>query len=320
MPHHIDRRTFLGAAAVAGASTLRSALVLADQPATDQPIIDTHQHLWDRTRTDLPWTKNALEALGQNFGPEDYRAATEGLNVVKTVYMEVDVPPEHQVHEAEYVLALSKQPGSVMAGAVIGASPQDPGFADYLKRFERESFVKGMRTVLHGDRPKGLCLQAQFVDSMKRLGDAGLSFDLCLRPAEVPDGAKLAAQCPKTSFILDHCGNIGFEKRDTPTWRSWSDGLKAAADLANVVCKISGVIDKAKGAAWTADDLAGNVNYCLDTFGEDRVVFASDWPICLFGGTLRRWTEALKSIVASRPATFRQKLFHDNAVRVYRLS
>lgn len=319
MRHDLDRRTFLGAAAAAGVSALRSPLVFADPPAIDQPIIDTHQHLWDRTRTDLPWTKNALEALGQNFGPEDYRTATEGLNVVKTVYMEVDVPPEHQTHEAEYVLDLAKQPGNLMAGAVIGCSPQDPAFADYLKRFERERFVKGMRTVLHGDRPKGLCLQPQFIDSMKRLGDAGLSFDLCLRPAEVSDGAKLAKQCPKTSFILDHCGNIGFEPRDTATWRAWSDGLKAAADLPTVVCKISGVIDKAKGARWTADDLAPNVNYCLDTFGEDRVVFASDWPICLFGGTLRQWTEALQSITATRPQPFRQKLFHDNAVKVYRL-
>lgn len=321
MSHRPDRRAFLRAAAVAaGVSLLRSRRSSADQSATaDQPIIDTHQHLWDRSRADLPWTKNALEALGRNFGPEDFHAAADGLNVVKTVYMEVDVPPEHQAREAEYVIGLCKQPRGVMAAAVIGCSPHEPAFADYLKRFKREKVVKGMRTVLHGNRPQGLCLQPQFVDSMKRLGDAGLSFDLCLRKEEVSDGAKLAAQCPDTSFILDHCGNIGFEPADSPAWRTWSDGIKAAADLPNVVCKISGVIDKAKGAPWTADGLAENVDFCLDAFGEDRVLFGGDWPICLFGGTFRQWVEALKTIVATRPATFRQKLFHDNAMKVYRL-
>jgi len=318
MPAKPTRRDFLRtatAASLAGLSASATARVDASPP-----IVDTHQHLWDLARLDLPWLKGAPQVINRSFVPADFLEATEGLNVVKTVYMEVDVAPEQQVREAEYVIGFCREPGATMAGAVIGGSPQEKPFADYVKRFAAEPAVKGVRTVLHGGKPRGFCLEPRFVDAMKLLGDAGLSFDLCLRREEVADGAALAAKCPDTAFILDHCGNIGVERRDSAAWRTWADGIKAASDRPNVVCKISGVIDKAGRPDWTADDLAENVNHCLDAFGEDRVVFGGDWPVCLLGGSYRRWVEALTTIVADRPEVLRRKLFHDNAVRVYRLS
>lgn len=318
MTAHPSRRDFLRISTAAGVAAVAGASGAAEDGAVS--IIDTHLHLWDLSRLDLPWLKGAPEVIKRSFAPADFRQATEGLNVVRTVYMEVDVAPEQQVSEAEYVIGLCREPVSTVAGAVIGGSPQDEGFASYLKQFSSEPAVKGVRTVLHGGKPRGFCLAPRFVDSMKRLGDAGLSFDLCLRREEIADGAAVAAKCPETAFILDHCGNIGFEPRGSAAWRTWSDGIKAAADRPNVVCKISGVMDKAPGPDWTADDLAENVSFCLDAFGEDRVVFGGDWPVCLIGGTYRRWVEALRQVVADRSDAFRRKLFHDNAVKVYRLS
>jgi L-fuconolactonase len=318
MPPAIARRSFLkmGAAAVAGSTV--SAFPAGPGDVAPMAVIDTHLHLWDLKRLNLPWLTDAPKAINRTFGLDDFRAAAEGLNVVKTVYMEVDVHPAQQFQEAELAISLCKAEGSRVAGAVIGGYPQEKSFAEYLLRFAAEPAVKGVRTVLHGERPAGLCLQPGFVQSMKRLGDAKLTFDLCMRPGELFDGARLAAACPETTFVLDHCGNVGFRpQRDVRS--VWCEGIKATAAQPNVVCKISGLISKAGGTDWIPAQIAENIDFCLDCFGEDRVLFGGDWPVCLLGGSYRKWVEAISLVTGGRSEGFRRKLFHDNAVRVYRL-
>jgi predicted TIM-barrel fold metal-dependent hydrolase len=287
------------------------------------PIIDTHQHLWDLNRFNLPWmdpTSDELQPIRHTFLIPDYVEHTKGLHVVKTVYMEINVHPSQQQAEAEYVIDLCERTDNSMVGAVIGGYPHEDGFADYITPLAKNDAIKGVRTVLHDpDRPSGLCLQPQFVDNMHRLADLDMNFDLCMRPDEVTDGAALAKKCPNTRFVIDHCGNMGVQSTDKAMRARWQDGIRAAADLENTFIKISGIVATVNKNNWSADDLAPNINFCLDTFGEDRCVFGGDWPVCLLGATYRQWVEALKEIVSDRSATFRKKLFHDNAVRVYRL-
>jgi predicted TIM-barrel fold metal-dependent hydrolase len=159
----------------------------------------------------------------------------------------------------------------------------------------------------------------RFVENMQRLGELGLSFDLCMRPGELLDGVRLAERCPKTRFIVDHCGNLPVTEGDTPLRKAWQQGIRAAAARENVVCKISGIVATAKQGAWTAADLARNVNVCLDAFGEDRVFFGGDWPVCTLRAAFAQWVAALKEITKDRPAAYRRKLFHDNAARLYKL-
>ena len=285
-------------------------------------IIDTHQHLWDLKKLNLPWLKNeGVKSINRDFLMKDYLEATRGLGVTKTVYMEVNIHPSQQQGEAENAISLCERDDNSMAGAVIGGYPYDDGFAGYITPLARHKAVKGVRTVLHdADRPKGMCLQPRFVENIRRLGDLGLSFDLCMRPDEVLDGVTLAENCPHTRFIVDHCGNLGLQPTEATVQEKWRDGIRAAADQKNMFIKISGIIASAKKNEWSPDDLAPTINFCLDTFGEDRCIFGGDWPVCLLGATFRQWVHALKEIVKDRSAAFQQKLFHDNALMVYRLN
>jgi L-fuconolactonase len=180
--------------------------------------------------------------------------------------------------------------------------------------------------VLHGDLPAGHCLSDAFVKGVQFLGQQNLSFDLCMRPKELGDGVKLAERCPDTRLILDHCGNadpVAFgpgvggraPEHDPDAWRR---DLQALAKRPNVICKISGIVARAP-EAWKPDHLAPIVNHCLDTFGPDRVVFGSDWPVCLVRASPVQWIEALKQIVAARPVAEQRNLWAENAKRVYRL-
>jgi L-fuconolactonase len=298
----------------------------ADEPGPP-PIIDTHQHLWDLDRLKPPWLDSARPVLRQAYTTREYLEATRGLGVVGSVYMEVDVDPKQHVDEATTIVALCRGGKAPTKAAVIGGRPASDGFAAYVARFRKDPEVKGVRQVLHsGETPAGFCLRPEFVRGIKLLGEAGLCFDLCLRPAELGDGVALVDRCPATRFIIDHCGNADSNafRKGAPVTPShdpevWKRDMAALAKRSHVVCKISGVIARAPKEG-TVEALAPIVNHCLDSFGPDRVMFGGDWPVCLQGSTYRGWVEALRTIVAGRPRVDQRKLWHDNAARFYGLA
>lgn len=318
MSSTMNRRRFLGHGAVVSVALAASSgsVVPAAEPG-EPAIIDTHQHLWDLKRLRLAWLDSSKsKTLNRSFLPEDYRRATAGLNVVKSVYMEVDAAPAHQEVEARWIVDLIKGRQTKTVAAVISGRPASTGFKDYLGQFRDVPEIKGMRQVLHsGETPAGYCLDPKFVRGIRLLGEIGWSFDLCMRPGELLDGAKLALDCPGTSFILDHCGNAPvFGDRE-----GWKTDVAEVAERKNVVCKVSGIVASTAGKTWTPDDLAPIINHVLNVFGPDRVVFGGDWPVCTLGASYRQWVEALRTVVKDRPEAERRKLFHDNAERVYRL-
>jgi L-fuconolactonase len=339
--HRLHRRDFhraLAAAAAAGCLTrTRSArgepLEHPGQPTQSDPdpiaIIDTHQHLWDLSVQRVPWLNNATDVLRRSYVTSDYLQATEGLNVVKAIYMEVDVAPEDHVAEAELITQLCRSDEHPTVAAVIGGRPNEPTFEPYIREMAKNPYVKGVRQVLHGGTPPGFCLEATFVRSMHLLGELGLSFDLCLRPQELADAVRLVDQCPDTQFVLDHCGNADpnafLPASRRPTAKpshdpdAWRRHIAALGERKHVVCKISGIVAQVPQPDWSAEDLAPIVNHCLDAFGPDRVIFGSDWPVCRVGAELADWVRALQAIVHDRPRDQQRKLFHDNAQALFRV-
>ncbi len=320
-----NRRQFIHLAAGIAAAPVLAALpseaiaqkkgkAVPDAPADALPLVDTHQHLWDLKKFRLPWLSGA-PTLNHTYGPKEYEAATRGLNVVKTVYMEVDVTPEQQVEEAEYVIDLCRRDDNPMAAAVISGRPGKPGFDKHMARYKETREIKGIRQVLHGGTPRGYCLEPAFIKDMRLLGEQGKSFDICMKSAELADAVKLATACPDTRFILDHCGNKSPQEADRTEWES---DLKRLAERPNVVCKVSGIIASAR-EGWKAPDLAPVINTVLRTFGPDRVMFGGDWPVCTLRASYREWVAALKEIVKDRTLAEQRKLFAENAIRFYGL-
>ena len=327
---HVSRRDFLATSSGAALAALTvpgaiaASQVTSEKPVPNpsQPIVDTHVHLWDLSKLRLPWMSLPKgKPLAHDFLLKDYDAATAGANVVKTVYMEVACDPKQHTVEAEYVINLCRQPGSRMAGAVIGGSLESERFGDYIKEYAQNPYVKGVRMVLHDpDRTKGICLERQFVENIRLLGQLGLSFDLCMRAPEIIDGVRLVEKCPQTRFVVDHCGNWDSQSTDRKLRGEWERAMREAAAHPNVVCKISGIVATARPGQWKPADLEPTINFCLDSFGERRVLFGGDWPVCTAAATWQQWLEALETIVANRSPEFRKRLFHDNAVHFYKLT
>ena len=336
------RRQFLaGAAQAALAAGAAGAIGPAAGQAAEEnvpgrpepiPLVDTHQHLWDLTKLRLAWLKGD-NPINRSFVMKDYLEATRGLGVVKAVYMEVDVDPADQVAEAEYVLDICRRGDAPTCAAVIGGRPAEAGFRQYITRYKDSPYIKGVRhipPVSEGRKP--IFLEDPFVAGVRLLGELGMSFDLCVPPPFLMEGAKLIDRCPKTRFILDHCGNADVKQflaaaRGEGAGRAaaqhyvavWRRSIAAIAQRKNVVCKISGIIASVPKEGWAREDLAPIINHCLESFGPDRVMFASDWPVCTLGAPLRRWVEVLREVVRTRPLAEQRKLLGENALKFYGL-
>ena len=328
----MPRRQFIGrsiqAALIAGSSNvLDPQASRAQRSPSEPPIIDTHQHLWDLTKLRISWLKSG-DPLNHSCLVPDYLKAAAGLGISKAIYMEVHADVDCLATEADYAVDICRRADAPTVAAVIGGRPGDESFGRYIARFKDSPYVKGVRQIVRADQQgQNPCRDKRFVNGIQLLGELGMRFDLCLPPTELSSAVELVDQCPDTQFILDHCGNsdptwfgtAGKDETVARTARQWRRDVAALAKRDHVVCKISGIISRAPKDHWTPDLLAPAVNHCLDTFGPDRVMFASDWPICTRVATLRQWIEAIRQIVAHRNLEERRKLFHDNAVRVYEL-
>lgn len=310
----MNRREFLSAAAAAAALPAAA----KDDPAM-MPLVDCHQHLWDLSKLKLAWVKEG-QPLAHSFTPKEYAEHTKGLNIVKSVYMEVDVVEEDEQKEVDYVVGLIKSKSSPTVAAVVGGRPaKGEEFRKYVAQFKGGPYVKGLRQVVHNEKdPPGVSLQKEFVAGVRHLGELGLSWDICIRPGELTDAAKLIAECPGTRFILDHCGNAPIQ--DAKKMEQWKKDIARVAEQKNVVGKVSGIAASARKDAPLVDQLAPAVKHTIEVFGWDRVMWASDWPVVTLGAALKDWVAAAKEIVKDQPAEKQRKLFHDNAVKFYGLT
>jgi len=277
-------------------------------------IVDTHLHLIDLSALRYPWLAGA-PALNRDFRYEDYAREAKRAGISATLHMEVDIDPAEIETETAYVQELSAQPSNLIMGAIAACRPEEEGFAAYLERQRSNPFVKGFRRVLHV-MPDELSENATFRENIRRLVGTGLTFDLCVLPHQLPKAMALADLAPEVQFVLDHCGVPDIKGETKHPWR------ELVAEIArrdNVTAKISGVVAYADPDDWTVETLRPYVEHTIESFGWDRVVWGSDWPVCTLGGGLSQWVAATHALLAGASADERAKLLSGNARRIWKL-
>jgi predicted TIM-barrel fold metal-dependent hydrolase len=235
--------------------------------------------------------------------------------VVKSVHLEADVDEPYMLDETRHLLALADQLDNPLEGIVACGRPESKDFRSYLDKIAVHPRLKGIRRVLH-TQPDEVGQGATFINNVAALSSYGLSFDLCVLARQLPIAINLVSKCPDVVFILDHCGVPQVKERNLDPWRSY---IADIAQFPNVCCKISGLVAYADPERWTTEDLRPFVEHAIASFGWDRLLFGSDWPVCTLSARYQQWVEALRAITQAAGEVNQRKLFHDNAVRVYRL-
>jgi predicted TIM-barrel fold metal-dependent hydrolase len=273
-------------------------------------IVDTHLHLVYLGHFSYPWLDGA-PVLNRPWPVAGYFAEAERLGIETALHMEVDVAEPDMEAETRFVL---DRLHPVIGGAIAAARPEHTDFPAHLERLAALPGVKGIRRVLH-TQPDELSQSELFAANLRRLAARDLCFDLCVRADQLPIGRALAARCPDVTFVLDHCGVPDIAGRGLDPWR---DHISRLAELPNVNAKISGVVAYAR-PDWTADDLRPYVEHVIESFGWDRVVWGSDYPVCTLTANLTRWVEATRTLIAGASIDEQAALLHANAERIYHL-
>lgn len=274
-------------------------------------MIDTHLHLVYPERLRYPWL-DSVPALKRRWSLEDYLSEARPAGIASMIHMEVDVAEADIAAETALVAGL----GQGVVAVIAACRPELRSFPAELDRAATDPKVKGFRRILH-IHPDELGQRPLFAENLRRLAAHGLSFDFCVLPRQLPIAAALAKACPDVQFVLDHCGVPDVKGRVLDPWRA---EMRAIAALPNVACKISGIVAYADPAGWTVDDLRPFVEHAIESFGWDRVVWGSDWPVCTLTADLTRWVAATRALIGGASADEQQSLLSRNAERIYRLA
>ena len=280
------------------------------------PLIDTHLHIWDPGAFDIPWLDGSLPVLERVFTMKDYADATTRFPPTKSIYIEVDVAPSDRLAEFDGVIELLSEESNPLCAAIVAADPAGPDLDDWITRAQEVQGVPGFRMVLHqDDKPPGACLDPRFIEGVRRIGEAGMHFELCMRMEELGDAVQLADAAHRTPLVLNHCGNPRLDGRDLAGWR---EEVGRLAERENVVCKVSGLLENAD-PDWSLDQIRTVIEHVRAVFGRERILFGSNWPVCNLRGGYGRWQEVLEDVTDSWTEEERAALFFENAVRFYKL-
>jgi L-fuconolactonase len=271
-------------------------------------VVDAHQHFWDPRRASYAWLTDERAAIRRPFGPDDLRPLLEANGVGRTVVVEA----RSSLEETRELLALSEATDFVagVIGWVDLADPAVPGALAALRAAPGGSHLAGIRHQVREEPDAGWLLRPDVLRGLAALADAGLACDLLVRARELPAAHEAARRLPDLAFVIEHLGGPAVRAGADPAWAA---AMAPFSDLANVSCKVSGL------AVGRAEALSPFVERVMGWFGDDRLVFGSDWPVCLLGASYGETLGRLRAVTHALPAAAVRKLLGDNAVRVYRL-
>jgi L-fuconolactonase len=266
-------------------------------------IIDAHHHLWDPADRQYPWMDDSVAPIRRRFDVDDLRAATRDTDVTRTVVVQA----VHDPGETAWLLA---QPEPV-AGVVGWVDLTATDVADRLAAIAHPRLV-GIRHQAQDEPDPGWLARPDVLRGVRALAEAGLVFDLLVRAREHRAALALVDAVPEASFVLDHAGKPTIDVGD-PGWR---ERMQDFAARTNVTCKVSGLLTEA-GVSWRDRPVARYARQTVETFGPDRAMFGSDWPVSTLAADHAEVLRTTVDALADLSTTERDAVFRGTAERVY---
>lgn len=274
-------------------------------------MIDAHVHLWDTRVLRYPWLDGEPDLLRVALW-SDLAAAAPGappeFRVEGIIVVQAECEPLQAEQEVQW-LTEQRARGAPIAGVVAYAPLEGMQFGSMLERYALDPRVVGVRRNIQHESPG---FARQLASGVRALADYQLSFDICAQAEQLDDVIGLVDSAPDTRFVLDHLGKPVIGSEET---KAWKRHLTELAYRPNVVCKLSGLATEAP-PGWSFADLAPYLAHAIESFGLDRLLFGSDWPVSTRATTYAEWVEA---VLASVPTEGISRVYGGNARKVYGL-
>ncbi|HEY0549928.1 MAG TPA: amidohydrolase family protein [Verrucomicrobiae bacterium] len=272
--------------------------------------IDSHQHFWKYSESEYPWIGKGTP-LERDWLPADLQreAAKVGINGC------VAVQARQTLEESKWLLELADK--SPFIKGVVGwvDLPSEKVVDDLAALSKHKKFV-GVRHVVQSE-PADFMLKPEFLRGLGELHAFDFTYDLLLFPKHLPSAVKVVEKLSHQRFVLDH---IAKPMIRTGMIQPWKDDLRELAKHKNVSCKISGMVTEAKHQGWKKEDFRPYLDVVFEVFGEDRLMFGSDWPVCLLAATYEQAHELVADYFKQFSSEVNAKFFGGNAIKSYRLN
>lgn len=279
-------------------------------------VIDGHQHFWDPARADYPWmAAPELAPIRRAFGPADLAPLLKANGIDASILVQC----RSALGETEEFLRIAQATPSVV-GVVGWVDLTDGALGDTLDRLRASpggDKLVGIRHQVHDEADPDWLLRADVQRGLAAAFARDLAYDFLVRSRELPAAIATAQAFPQARFVLDHAAKPPIADGGST---EWAKRVAALAACGNVWCKISGLATEAVWNDWDAERLLPFVAHAAECFGEDRLIFGSDWPVCLLAGSYDEIKGALEACLARLGPNVRDKAFGANAMAAYRLS
>jgi L-fuconolactonase len=273
--------------------------------------IDAHQHFWKYNPVEYDWIDDTMPAIRRDFLPADLQREISQAGVDGVVCVQA----RQIVEETEWLLRVAAE-NDFIRGVVGWVPLRGPSVEKILKKLTVHPKLRGVRHVVQAEADDRFILRGDFNRGIKLLKQFGLAYDILVYERQLPPTIEFVDRHPEQVFVLDHAAKPRIRDDLLEPWRK---NIRELARRENVYCKISGMVTEANYKLWTEDQLKPYLETVLEAFGPRRLMFGSDWPVCLLACPYARWLETVSRFTTRLSANDRAWIFGKTAVKAYGL-
>jgi L-fuconolactonase len=273
--------------------------------------IDSHQHFWKYNPVRDSWITDEMSVLKRDFLPEDLDPVRKANSIDATIAVQADQSED----ETRFLLQLAEHNPSIM-GVVGWVDLRSPQVEERLRFFSKFEKLRGFRHIAQSEPDDRFLVHEDFLRGVAQLQQFGFTYDILIYPKQLPAALELVTHMPQQKFVIDHLAKPLIKSRIIAEWAKL---MQSIASNPNVCCKLSGLVTEADWRHWKKEDFRPYLDVAFQAFGPDRLLFGSDWPVCLVAASYRQVLQIVEDYVQGYPADTKEKIFGGNAARFYGL-
>ena len=274
-------------------------------------VIDSHQHFWNYEPVKHAWIDNAMAVIRKDFTPHDLKKVYQENGIDGCVAVQAD----QTLEETDFLLKLASE-NDYIKGVVGWVDFRAENIEDVLKQYSKFKKLKGFRHVVQGEPDHNFLLRPAFLNGIYKLENYNFTYDILIFPHQLGATLEFVKKFPNQKFVIDHIAKPyikdGF-------YEGWATLMTEIGKHKNVFCKLSGMITEGDYSTWTPQQIEPYMHLILKAFGPDRIMFGSDWPVCLVAGTYKKVKELVTNFIATLSPVEQQAIMGKNAIKFYNL-
>lgn len=274
-------------------------------------IIDSHQHFWRYDAARDGWITDAMAALKRDFMPEELGRECAANGVDASVAVQAD----QSETETLFLLDLAERNRQI-AGVVGWVELCSPRVEERLRFFSQFTKLCGFRHIVQAEPDERFLVRSDFLRGISLLREFGFAYDILIYPKQLPAAIELVSRFPEQRFLVDHLAKPAIRTGDRAVWAAH---MRTIGQNANVFCKLSGMVTEADWVRWRVEDFFPFLDVAFEAFGPERLMYGSDWPVCLVAASYGQVKQIVETYVETHAGSHREEIFSGNAERFYGL-